>query len=74
MSPGLKAWLDSRNAADVPQELLDDLAREMRKAIPEIEREMRANAVRANVVRRQPSPTVDRRSSHSPWRTGLPRA
>ena len=56
MSPGLKAWLDSRNAADVPQELLDDLAREMRKAIPEIEREMRANAVRAARIRAEGRP------------------
>ena len=56
MSPGLKAWLDSRNAVDVPQELLDGLAREMRKAIPEIEREMRANAIRAAQVRAEGRP------------------
>ena len=56
MSPGLKALLDSRNAADVPQELLDDLAREMRKAIPEIEREMRANAIRAAEIRAEGRP------------------
>ena len=56
MSPGMKAWLDSRNAADVPQELLDDLACAMRGAIPEIEREMRANAVRAARVRAEGRP------------------
>ena len=38
------------------QEWLDDLAREMRKAIPEIEREMRANAVRAARIRAEGRP------------------
>ena len=56
MSPGLKAWLDRRNAADVPQEWLDGLACEMRKAIPEIEREMRANAARAARIRAEGRP------------------
>ena len=56
MSPGLKAWLDSRNATAVPQELLDAMSREMRKAIPKIEREMRANVVRAARVRAEGRP------------------
>ena len=56
MSPRLKAWLDSRNAVDVPQELLDGLSREMRKAIPKIEREMLANVVRAARVRARGRP------------------
>ena len=45
MTPRFKAWLGSRDTVDVPQERYDDLAREMREAIPEIEREMRANAI-----------------------------
>ena len=56
MSPGLKAWLDSRGATAVPQELLDGLAREMRKAIPKIEREVLANVVRAARVRAKGRP------------------
>ena len=51
MNPRLKAWIVSRKSTDMPQELFDDLAREMCNASHEIKRKMRANAIRAAQVR-----------------------
>ena len=46
-----ETWIASRKSTDLPQELFDDLAREMRNASHEIKRKMRANAIRAAQVR-----------------------
>ena len=56
MSPGMRAYLDKCTAAPVDQKILDDLRESMRKAIPEIEKAMRRNAIAVAKLRREGKP------------------
>ena len=63
MTPRFKAWLDSKGARPVAQEVLDGYAKAMHDIMPEIRRNIRRQAIAAAKVRAEGTPLFPRRQA-----------